>query len=230
ARLPGGRAELDAAATLAGDALALERLDAAVLGGMLHSRGGVDLGARSGYASIDFADLAPSLLDARLAGRLGGRVAVAAPGQHAAAPLAGDALALGRPAAAVLGGMRHSRGGVDLGARSGYASIDFAGLEPSLLDARLAGVLGGRVDVAAASEPALRVSVVGDVAGRLGERPLEGSVQGSYANGGLHIARAEVTLDDGRLSLAGALTREAADLSLVVQVPELGYWYPPASG
>jgi len=148
----------------------------------------------------------------------------------AAATLAGDALALERLDAAVLGGMLHSRGGVDLGARSGYASIDFADLEPSLLDARLAGVLGGRVDVAAASEPALRVSVVGDVAGRLGERPLEGSVQGSYANGGLHIARAEVTLDDGRLSLAGALTREAADLSLVVQVPELGYWYPPASG
>src|SRR5690606_21274416 len=109
-------------------------------------------------------------------------------------------------------------------------SVAFEGLDPALLDARLTGVLGGELDVAAATAPQQVVAVAGNLRGRLGERPLDGRIEASYVAGDLRVARAEVTLDDGRVELAGELSRAQADLRLAASLPEIGHWYPPASG
>jgi translocation and assembly module TamB len=145
------------------------------------------------------------------------------------ATLAGGALELERLRIDTLGGAITARGAFALEAPTGYLSVDYQG-DPSMLDERLEGRLGGHVDIALASAPALRITATGELGGELGGRALDGGVRLSYVNRVLDVAQAEVVLDQGRLEVAGTISPESTDLRFSARLPRLGDWYPPAAG
>jgi translocation and assembly module TamB len=121
-------------------------------------------------------------------------------------------------------------GAVHLDGPTGYVSIDYRGVDPSIVDDRMQGDLAGRIDAAFTMEPALRITGSGNIVGQLDGRPLDGRIVASYADESLAIERATVTLDDGRIEVDGGLSPESADLRFSASVPRLDDWYPGASG
>src|SRR5690606_13409981 len=106
--------------------------------------------------------------------------------------------------AATLGGEVAARGSYDLDAQSGTLALEVRALDPARLDARLAGNLGGRLDVTLDPGPALRAS--GSAEGELNGRRLSGELRGGYGDGAFELARAVLALDGGRLTAAGSVT------------------------
>lgn len=121
-------------------------------------------------------------------------------------------------------------GAFDLDAQSGYASIDYAGVDPARLDAPLRGELRGRVDVAVSAAAGLTVAGSARIGGELEGRPLDGRLAASYTGGTLSIETGDVSLDGGRIVVGGMLAPSSADLRFSAVLPGLGNWYPPMTG
>ena len=129
-----------------------------------------------------------------------------------------------------LGGTIAARGDLALDPPRGKLIVELASLDPSALERRLSGELGGHFDVRFATKPELRVKVVGNLHGRAGEHELAGGLDASYGAAALEIDRADVTLGASRIEAHGSWTSERADLDFHAAIPELASWYPPASG
>lgn len=121
-------------------------------------------------------------------------------------------------------------GAFDVDTRSGYVSVDYAGVDPAFFDAPIDGALDGRIDVAVATSPELTIAGGGRIAGAIADRPLDGRLVASYSNGTLSIERGDLSLDDGRIVVDGLLSRDSADLRFSANVPRIDLWYPPAAG
>lgn len=129
--------------------------------------------------------------------------------------------------AATLGGEIAVRGNYDLDAQSGALAVEARALDPARLDARLAGNIGGRLDV---TLDGAALDATGSAEGELNGRRLAGELRGGYENGAFELARAELALDGSRLEAAGSAANDAVNVTFSADVPDLGAWYPPASG
>src|SRR5690606_9581630 len=121
-------------------------------------------------------------------------------------------------------------GAFDVDTRSGYVSVDYAGVDPAFFDAPIDGAFDGRIDVAVATSPELTIAGGGRIAGAIADRPLDGRLVASYSNGTLSIELGDLSLDDGRIVVDGLLSRDSADLRFSANVPRIDLWYPSATG
>jgi len=121
-------------------------------------------------------------------------------------------------------------GAFELESRSGYVSVDYDGVDPSLLVPSRSGDLHGRIDVAIATLPELTVGGSGRLGGELDGRPLDAHVVASYSSDTLSIESGDIALDGGRVVVDGMLSPDAADLRFSASLPRIGNWYPPVTG
>ena len=131
---------------------------------------------------------------------------------------------------AAFGGELTARGVIDVDKPTGTLDIAVRGMDPARLDARLAGSLGADVHVELASEPALRVEADALVDGELNGHRLDGGASGRLADRTLELTRGELQLDEGRLEVVGTVARDATQLRVAAQIPDVSAWYPRAGG
>jgi translocation and assembly module TamB len=224
ARAAGARVELTAQLTLADETpsraeLAWSRLAVEAFGTEWSSPSG-GLTVTSGTTPIE----------AELAAELMGSVLPTPANVRATASLASDTLDLEELVLETLGGRFVARGTASLSALAGQASVEFAMLDPSLLDPRLEGSLDGQAVAAFAAEPALVVAAAGSLGGTLGGRPLDGTLRAWSRDGTAHIDRARIVLERSTIELAGRVSDATVEVRFDAAVPELANWYPPAAG
>ncbi|MBN1240120.1 MAG: translocation/assembly module TamB domain-containing protein [Gammaproteobacteria bacterium] len=169
-------------------------------------------------------------IDAELDARIEGQPLPGAATIDARAVYAGDTLEIERLRLEALGGTVAATGAVALETLAGHVSVDYSGIDPSLLDEGLDGVLRGTANIAVAASPTLRVAGVADIGGEIQGRPLDGRVRASYSDEQLEIARAALQLDNGSIELTGTLSPEQVDLDFSASLPRLSNWYQPVSG
>jgi len=148
----------------------------------------------------------------------------------AIARLSGAALLLDELAIEMLGGRIVVHGVANLGARAGYAAVEYSALNPSLVDPRVEGSLDGTLVVAFAAGSEIVAGAAGTIAGRLGSRPLDGTLRARLTNDTAYVDRARVVLEQSAIDVAGLVARDAVELAFEAVIPELANWYPPASG
>ena len=165
-------------------------------------------------------------LEARLEGE-----ALPTPGDlSASALLLGATLEVEALEVEALGGTATAAGTLDLAALGGQVMIEFDGIDPSRIDERLEGEIGGQLEAIVATTPELDVDAEGAIGGDLGGRVLEGRFDGRYADGSLTIDAARIALETSAIELAGAIAPETTDIAFSAMLPALQNWYPAVSG
>lgn len=132
-------------------------------------------------------------------------------------------------AASALGKARAS-GSVDIGTRRTDLAVSASGLDPGLIDERLAGELSleARLDALPGEAPEIEVSGI-RVAGRLNDQPLEASGELRYAHGELSFTDTRVQLGDNRLAADGAWGSDSR-LAVDAKLGDLGDILPGLAG